>query len=98
MKRKFGKTRFLAYLKKLDQSINYKVILISMGGTALSLSDTKLYSDDIDLTYLAKKGRDFEKKARAVARRMAIPENGLHLFSKAETITLTNIPDYADRA
>jgi hypothetical protein len=98
MKTRFSKKDLMIFLRLLDDSINYDATVISAGGTALGLIDMKPYSHDIDFAYITKRETDFREKAMQTASKLAIAKEDVHIFSGAEMIALTNIPDFIARA
>jgi len=100
MEKEFTSKEVIDYLKKLDDSVDYPVTLILMGGTALGLLDNKPHSEDIDITYLipGKEKKDFLEKVVKNAEKRGISPSKVHIFSKDEAITLTCIADFSTRA
>lgn len=49
MKRKYSRKTIEDLVKNIDKRINKKVEIIAIGGTALTLLNTKIYTGDVDL-------------------------------------------------
>ncbi len=81
------------YLKTIDDLIDYKVTLVAIGGTALSLIDLKIETKDIDFLYQSPQ-EEFEGLCRRVAAERAYD---LDIFSAFE-VSYMNIPDWVERS
>lgn len=96
MKRKYSRKTIEDLVKNIDKRINKKVEIIAIGGTALTLLNTKIYTGDVDLCY----GNLYPPDEIAQIITDAIKEEGvdkIDLFKELE-MSLLNIPDFAKRA
>ncbi len=89
----------LNYLVKLDDSLEYEIDIILMGGSALNLLGNKTQTVDIDFIYVIAERlkEDFIKKAREIADKTGITAKKIHIFSKDEAVSLTGVFDFIDR-
>lgn len=83
-------------IKNIDSKISNKVEIIAIGGTALTLLNERLHSQDIDLCY----GHLYPPEEIAKIIFDAAKEEGIpapDIFEELE-MSLLNIPNFAERA
>ena len=96
MSQECSKETIAKLIKSIDSKITSKVEIIAIGGTALTLLNERLYSQDIDLCY----GGLYPPEEIAQIIFDAAKEEGIpapDIFSELE-MSLLNIPDFAERA
>ena len=96
MNKKCSKETIKRLVRNINKKITDKVEIIAIGGTALTLLNERLYSQDIDLCY----GHLYPPEEIAQIIFDAAKEEGIpdpDIFKELE-MSLLNIPDFAERA
>lgn len=95
---KYSKSTIEALIKKLDQKVKEKIEIITIGGTALSLTGDKELSKDIDLCYgPCSSPSEFAQNTMDSGREIGIAPEDIEIFQGME-MTFLEIPDFSQRA
>ncbi len=89
-----NKDKLLEILKEMDSSIDYKVTLILLGGSALSLLELKQGTEDIDYIFLTDKKEEFELLCEKFIPKI---KHEIH-YMQDFTVSHMNLPDYLNRS
>jgi len=82
----------------IDKKIDFKVILVSIGGTALTLMNIKEFSYDIDLILVSAENLDkFNQIYYETIKELGLPQGEHPLFMDFD-ISLLNITDYLQKS
>lgn len=94
------KSDLIKFLTELDKELTYDVKVICLGGTALTLSDLKGVSRDVDIiarTKTKKQFNDFSIRYDNISKRLGIIEGEHGPFPDFDMSLLT-IKDYSERS
>jgi hypothetical protein len=89
----FDETKLLGFLGEIDKELEHKIVLVAVGGTAMTLLKTKPSTIDIDFTIPSLHFDDFENTMRTVR-----PGFRVDLFRDGDVFVTILPEDYLEKS